>query len=178
MLRLSRGPGSANADRWRRRSPRTTPRRTSTLPPAPTRTPLARSTFHTSTNSSVVSATRTIQWLLYTPGLFSSISGPSVAIPDAPMPGHRATLARTIRYISGAGRHGLSYTRQSAGYTITGYCDASHGREMHQAASGFCKSRSEGCIAASGASIHAFSQAQQSWRRSWRSGPSSPRSSC
>ena len=53
------------------------------------------------------------------------------------------------------------YTRQSEGFTLACYCDTSHGREMHRAASGFCKSRSGGCIAASGASIHAFSQVQQ-----------------
>ena len=54
--------------------------------------------------------------------------------------GHRAALARTMRYISGAGRHGLSYTRQSGGFTLTGYCDASYGREMYRTAPGFCKS--------------------------------------
>jgi hypothetical protein len=107
-------------------------------------------------------ATHTMPWLLYAFGIFSSTSRPSVAIPDAPMPGHRAALARTMRYIKGAARHGLLYTRQRKGFTLTGYCDASHGREMHRTASGFCKSRSGGCIVASGASIHAFSQAQQS----------------
>ena len=107
-------------------------------------------------------ATHTMPWLLYAFGIFSSTSRPSVAIPDAPMPGHHAALARTMRYISGAGHHGLSYTRQSEGFAITGYCDASRGREMHRTAHGFCKSRSGGCIATSGASTHAFPQAQQS----------------
>ena len=106
-------------------------------------------------------ATHAMTWLLYAFGIFSSTSRPSVTTPDAPMPGHRAALARTLRYISGAGRHGLSYTRQSEGYTLTGFCDTLHGREMHRAASGFCKSRFGGCIAAPGASIHAFPQAQQ-----------------
>ena len=103
----------------------------------------------------------TMPWLLCASNIFSSTSRPSVAIPDAPMPGHRTALARTIRYISGAGHYGLSYTQQSEGFTLTGYCDVSHGREMHQTASGFCMSRSGGCIVASGASTHAFSQAQQ-----------------
>ena len=103
-----------------------------------------------------------MQWVLYASCIFSSTSRPSVTIPNAPMPGHRAALARTLRYIIGARRHGLSHTRQSKGFTITGYYGASHGREMHTTASGFCKSRSGGCIIASGASIRAFSQVQHS----------------
>ena len=106
-------------------------------------------------------ATHTMPWLLDAFGLFSSTSRQSVAIPKAPMPGHRAALARTLRYISGAGRQGLTYAKQKS-FNLTGYCGASHDREMHRTASGFCKSRSGGCIVASGASIYAFSQAQQS----------------
>ena len=42
-------------------------------------------------------ATHTILWLIYAAGLFPPTSWPSIAIPGAPMPGHCAALARTIR---------------------------------------------------------------------------------
>ena len=87
-------------------------------------------------------ATHTMPWLLYAVCIFSSTSRPPAAIPDAPIPGHRATLARTIRHTNGAGRHGSPHTRQSEGFTLICCCDASHDREMHRTASGFCKSRS------------------------------------
>ena len=93
-------------------------------------------------------ATHAMPWLLYAFGISSSTSRPPVAIPGTQMPGYCAALTRTLRYISGAGRHGLSYTRQSEGFTPTGYCDASHERGMYRTASGFCKSRSGGCIVA------------------------------
>ena len=38
--------------------------------------------------------THTVPWLLYAPGFFSSTSRLSAAIPDAPISGHRVTLAR------------------------------------------------------------------------------------
>ena len=71
-------------------------------------------------------ATHTMPWLIYTSGIFSSTSGAPIAIPNVPMPGHRAALARTplLRYISGAGRHGLSLqvscAHQNEGFTLTG----------------------------------------------------------
>ena len=74
---------------------------------------------------------------------------------------YRAALARTIRYISDVGCYGFSYTQEHAGCTLAGYCDAPHGREMHLTAPGFCKSRSGDYIVASGASVYAFSPAQQ-----------------
>ena len=105
----------------------------------------------------------------------SSTSRPSIAIPDAPMPGHCAALVRTIRDISGAGRHG-PFARlivQRAGFKLAGYCDASHSHEIHRAASGFCKSRSGGCIVAAWVSVYAFSRARNKRRRSRGSSPSS-----
>ena len=125
----------------------------------------ARSTFRTSTSSPII--WRHTQYHGCSTPLASSQVLTDIKTVGrhpgrAPIPGHRAALTRTRRYISGTGRYGLSYTRQSEGFTLTGYCGASHGRERHRTASGFCKSRSGGCIVACGASIHAFSQAQQS----------------
>ena len=43
--------------------------------------------------------THTMLWLLYVHSILSSTSRTSVAIPDAPTPGHRTALARTLRCI-------------------------------------------------------------------------------
>jgi len=98
--------------------------------------------------------------LLYAFGTFSSVTRPSTAVPSAPIAAHRAALARCLRFIRSFGHVGLTFTR-AATYTFTAYCDASHGREVHHTAAGFCKSRSGGAIIAAGAVIAAFSTIQQ-----------------
>ena len=57
---------------------------------------------------------------------------------------------------------GLRFAHVATDFTLRLYVDASHGREAHQPAAGFCKSRSSGCIFVSGACIYAWSNIQQS----------------
>jgi hypothetical protein len=107
-------------------------------------------------------ATRTIPSLLFAFGILASVACPSAAVPDAPAPGHRAALGRTLRYMQGAIGEGLRFAHNNTGFSLRLYVDASHGREAHHTAAGFCKSRSGGCIFGSGACIYAWSSIQQS----------------
>ena len=107
-------------------------------------------------------AGRTLPGLLFAFGVLSCVACPSAAIPDAPAPGHRAALGRVLRYMSGVIGFGLRFAHNATGFTLRLYVDASHGREAHHTAAGFCKSRSGGCIFGSGACIYAWSSIQQS----------------
>ena len=99
--------------------------------------------------------------LLFAFGILSTVACPSAAVPDAPAPGHRSALARVLRYMSGMIGYGLRFAHNHTGFALRLYIDASHGREAHHTAAGFRKSRSGGCILASGACIHAWSGTQQ-----------------
>merc|ERR1712167_60816 len=50
---------------------------------------------------------------------------------------------------------------RAVSFILSALCDASHGREIHRTASGYCKSRSGGAVLACGAVIAAFSSIQQ-----------------
>ena len=124
-------------------------------------------------------ATYTMPWLLGAFDIFSSTSGPSVAIPDAPMPRHCAALARTLRYIIGAGRHGLSYIRQSEGFTLHRLLSATL-RTDARCTWPLPDSASRGPAAASSPPAPPFAPSQRHNSRwhSRHSSPSSLRSSC
>ena len=95
----------------------------------------------------------TLPGLLSAFGVLSCVACPSATTPDAPAPVHRAALGRVLRYMSGVIGFGLRFAYVTTGFTLRIYADASYGREAHHTAVGFCKSRSGGCIFASGACI-------------------------
>ena len=111
-------------------------------------------------NGAIGYLTKTMPTLLYSFGVFASVARPSAAAPEAPTPAHRAAMARCLRFICSYGHVGLVFTR-AATFTLSAYCDASHGSEIHQTAAGYCKGRSGGVILACGATIAAFSSIQQ-----------------
>ena len=98
-------------------------------------------------------AARTLSVPPFAFGILSCVACPSAAVPDAPAPGHRAALGRVLRYMSGVIGFGLRFAHVATGFTLRIYVNASHGREAHHTAAGFCKSRFSGCIFASGACI-------------------------
>ena len=67
-----------------------------------------------------------------------------------------------MRYMSGVIGFGLRSAYVATGFALRLYTDASHGREAHHTAAGFCESRSSGCIFASGACIYTWPSIQQS----------------
>jgi hypothetical protein len=105
-------------------------------------------------------AHRTMPWLLYGYGVLSSVARPSAASPHAPTPAHFAGLARMLRFINSS-PGGLLFRRSDMGFVINAVVDASHGREIHTTAKGFCKSRSAGACIAGGATVSAFSSIQK-----------------
>lgn len=104
-------------------------------------------------------ATRTRPDLLFTVGVLATVSAPSASCPEAPCPGHRAALQRSLRYLAGSVDLGLLFQRMGK-ITLEAWCDASHGREIHHTASGYCKSTSGGFITLNMAVVSAFSAIQ------------------
>mgnify|MGYP001450060460 CR=1 FL=1 len=105
-------------------------------------------------------ATKTRPGLLFAHGVLSTVASPSATLPDAPCPGHRAALCRVLRYLKGTTELGLSYERDPRGLRLTAWMDASHGREVHHTASGYCKSRSGGFVTMNNAMVLAFTGVQ------------------
>lgn len=56
-------------------------------------------------------ATRTRPDLLFTVGVLATVSAPSASCPEAPCPGHRAALQRSLRYLAGSVDLGLLFQR-------------------------------------------------------------------
>ena len=106
-------------------------------------------------------ATRTRPDLLFSVGVLATVSAPSASCPEAPCPGHRAALQRSLRYLVGTTDLGLLFQRlDNSEIRLEAWCDASHGREIHHTASGYCKSRSGGFITLNMAVVSAFSAVQ------------------
>ena len=106
-------------------------------------------------------ATRTRPDLLFSVGVLATVSAPSASCPEAPCPGHRAALQRSLRYLVGTTDLGLLFQRlNNSEIRLEAWCDASHGREIHHTASGYCKSRSGGFITLNMAVVSAFSAVQ------------------
>ena len=64
-----------------------------------------------------------------------------------------------MRYVRSHAEIGIAFRRTSE-YLLDGLVGASHGREPHRTAAGFCRSRSGGVIIALGAAVTAFSTSQ------------------
>ena len=105
-------------------------------------------------------AVRTRPDLLFSCGILATVCRPNASCPTAPCPGHRAGLQRCLRYLRGTTDLGLVFQLQPQGLELEAWCDASHGREIHHTASGYCKSRSGGFITLAGACVSAFSSVQ------------------
>ena len=97
--------------------------------------------------------------LKYFYGVLTTVTSPSTACPDAPLPAHYLALARGLRYIAGTLDRGLIFDG-SRGLDLEVFKDASFAKEIQVDANGCAKSRSGFVIMLCGAAIVAASSRQ------------------
>ena len=131
--------------------------------------------------SEVGNLTKTMPWLHCSYDCSSSVARPSAVLPDAPNARHRTALARTLRFLKGRTRLGLTFSKRlafsllvaalrpmpasltlelTAFAALSACCDASNAREPHPGTGGLCRSRRAGLIFGSGAVVQGFSETQ------------------